>query len=151
MYKNNKSNKSKQIPHLDGDDVYTWDNYDLHHQYNEEIDSFPPTMKQNVSTQTHEDEVKSIRSMTQKHPIVVKNLLKNSQPLKQHKTISTQTPNQSSTSSTQTTPIFSTTAATQTPPCVSNFSTQTPSCVSNSSTQTEQQKENKFSLFHIFY
>ena len=48
-----------------------------HHPYNEEIAAISPTkIKRNVSTQTPPQiyEVKYIRSIAQKHPIVVKNI-----------------------------------------------------------------------------
>ena len=141
MYKNNKSNKSKRLPHADNNDVYTWDNYDLHHPYNEEVNNLPPTMKQNVSTQTNtkistclcdkchhsyndeipatkqnastqtppqNGEIKYVKSIAQKQPIMVRTL-----------------------KLTKTTP------------------TQTSIQTSSSSVQTEPQKENKFSLFRF--
>ena len=137
MYKNNKSNKSKRLHHLDNDDVYAWDNYDLHHQYNEEIDSFPPTMKQNTSTQTY-TKITTCICNTCHHPYNEE--IASISPVKIKRNVSTQTPPQIHEVK------YIRSIAQKHPKVVKNLSTKR---YKNISVQTESQKENKFSLFRF--
>ena len=135
-------------------DIYTWDNYDLHHPYNDNN----YTSKQNASTQTHtkiticpcnkcyhpyndnnadDDTLKQNASTQTPQNGEIKYIksLAQKQPiavisLKIPKTTSTQTSNQLTNNSSQT-------------------STQTSPQYSTISTQTIPTRENKFSLFRF--